>query len=44
MTWDEQLFLAVCAFLVLRGLLRPEEASDRRRVRSVWDKLRQDLL
>lgn len=41
MTWDEKLFLAVCAYLLLRGLLKPSEASDRRRVRSLWEKLRQ---
>lgn len=41
MTWDEKLFLAVCAYLLLKGLLKPSEASDRRRVRSVWEKLRQ---
>ncbi len=44
MSWDEKLFLAVCAYLLLKGLLKPSEASDRRRVRSVWEKLRQGKL
>ena len=41
MTWDEKLFLAVCAYLLLKGLLKPSEASDRRRVRYIWDRLQQ---
>lgn len=44
MPWDEKLFLAVVAFLVLRGLLKASEASDRQRVRDAYEKLRQGKL
>ena len=44
MKWDEKLFLAACAYLLLKGLLKPSEASDRRRVRYLWQRMRQDKL
>ena len=41
MTWDEKLFLAVVAFLLLKGLIKASEAADRDRVRHVWQNLTQ---
>ncbi len=39
--WDEKLFLAVCAYLLLKGLISPKNATDRRRVRETYEKVRQ---
>ena len=40
MTDGEKIFLAVVAFLVLKGLLDPKDAQDKERVRRVWDDYR----
>lgn len=40
MSDGERLFLAVVAFLVIRGLLKASEANDRKRVKEVYDRLR----
>lgn len=40
MSDGEKLFMAVVLFLVLKGLLDPKDAKDRKRVREVWDRER----
>jgi len=40
MSDNEKLFLAVVAFLVLKGLLDAKDKNDRARVESVWDRYR----
>jgi hypothetical protein len=42
--WDEKLFLAVVAFLLLKGLLKASDAANRRRVQETYEKLRQGRL
>lgn len=40
MSDGEKFFLAVVAFLVIRGLLKASEASDQKRVREAYDRFR----
>lgn len=40
MSDNEKLFLAVVAFLVLKGLLDSKDANDKKRVERVWDRYR----
>lgn len=40
----EKWFLAVAVFLVIKGILNPADASDRAKVRSAYDRLKQGKL
>lgn len=40
MSDEKKLFLAVVAFLVLKGLLDAKDAKDKKRVKEAWDRVK----
>lgn len=40
MSDDKKLFLAVVAFLILKGLLDAKDANDKQRVQDAWDRVK----